>query len=169
MALRVVSDFYAPKVKYAAVPGYKGLYEVDTLGRIYSVRYKQRYELNKIKDAQYINLSKNGVVEQARVAYVVARAFIPNSELRQFVIHKDGNPRNNAAENLEWAESPEKLKPRRGATKYRRVMCVTSFGDILEFESVTQAAEEMMVSRTGILRCIQGKQKKCGGLKWYEI
>lgn len=167
--MKVVSNFYVPKVGYRKVPGYEGQYEVDSMGDVYSVKSGERFVLSKIEGGKYVNLCKNGAVTKYKVAYLVARAFIPNMEMRPFVRHKDGNPSNNAVENLEWSEEQEKRMPRKGMTKARRVMCVTDGGDCLEFESATKAAEEMMVSRAGVLKCISGKQNKCGGLKWYEI
>lgn len=167
--MKVVSGFYVPKVGYKEVPGYKGHYEVDSLGRVYSVKSGERFEMSKLDEGRYVNLCKDGVMQKCSVAYLVARAFLPNSEMRPYVRHKDGNVSNNSVENLEWSEEKDKRMPRKGASGARRVMCVTAQGDVFEFESATKAAEEMMVSRKGILKCISGKQQKCGGFKWYEI
>ena len=162
--MKVVSGFYQPRTERKRVTCYEK-YEVDNLGRVFS----EGFEMSLIDGGKYVNLCKNGEVTKYKVAYLVARAFIPNMEMRPFVRHKDGNSSNNKAENLEWCEEQEKRKVREGVTRQRRVMCVTDAGDCIEFESVTKAAEEMMVSRAGILKCISGKQNKCGGLKWYEI
>lgn len=167
--MKVVGGFYAPRKTFRAVQGYKGEYEVDSFGNVYSVKSGERFEMSKVDDGKYVNLCKNGAMTKCKVAYLVARAFLPNSEMRPFVVHKDGNPSNNNVDNLEWSEEQEKRRPRKGETRSRKVMCVTAQGDCFEFESVTKASEEMMVSRTGILRCISGKQQKCGGLKWYEL
>ena len=50
--MKVVSGFYVPKVGYKEVPGYKGHYEVDSLGRVYSVKSGERFEMSKLDEGR---------------------------------------------------------------------------------------------------------------------
>lgn len=85
------------------IQGYAEKYEVTDDGRVLS----RGSELS-IVSGMYVNLSgpEEGV-RKVKVAYLVARAFIPNLEGRPYVIHRDGNRRNNRVENLEWSEVKE--------------------------------------------------------------
>ena len=38
---------------------------------------------------------------------LVAETFVPNPHNKKYVRHKDGNLRNNNADNLEWVDDPE--------------------------------------------------------------
>lgn len=46
--------------------------------------------------------------ERRSVAFLVARAFVPNSEGRPWVVHLNGDRRDNRAENLAWSEERER-------------------------------------------------------------
>ena len=46
--------------------------------------------------------------ERRSVAYLVARAFVPNREGRAYVIHKNGDRKDNRPENLQWSDAEEK-------------------------------------------------------------
>lgn len=54
-----------------------------------------------------VDLFANTVRQRALVHRMVAIAFIPNPEGKQYVNHIDGNKHNNRAENLEWCTSSE--------------------------------------------------------------
>lgn len=96
--------FGIDKIERKSVPGYGGRYEIGSDGSVWSCGR----ELKQM--AGYVNLSWKGVMDKVKVAYLVARAFVPNSEGRPWVVHKDGDARNNAAENLEWSEEREELR-----------------------------------------------------------
>ena len=97
------------------IKGYEGLYEVSNLGRVKSlVRngtiLKERI-LNQFIVKNYLKTNlRNKGQKQYYVHRLVAEAFIPiPNELKQYigtrylqVNHKDENPLNNIASNLEW-------------------------------------------------------------------
>ena len=56
---------------------------------------------------QALLLNKDGSYKQTYVHRLVAEAFIPNPRGKKEVNHKDGNKKNNCAENLEWVTSSE--------------------------------------------------------------
>lgn len=92
------------------VPGYEGLYQVSQLGRIRSLpKYNHKtirilsQQRNKRDGRMSLYLCKSPT-DRRRVSVhrLVALAFVPNPHGYAEVNHKDENPQNNRAENLEW-------------------------------------------------------------------
>ncbi len=104
------------------VVGYEGLYEVSSLGRVRSLDrvhiqpsiqggcqehlysgciLKPRLS----KGYHRVNIWKDNSMKSASVHRLVAEAFIPNPRNLPEVNHKDENPTNNNALNLEWCDS----------------------------------------------------------------
>lgn len=99
------------------IQGYEGLYQVSNLGRVKScsrivytgngVKHKYqrlREHILKSSGAKYrqVILCKNGKTKQGLLHRLVAEAFIPNPDNLPCINHKDENPLNNRADNLEW-------------------------------------------------------------------
>lgn len=150
------------------IPGYEKLYKVSNLGEVYSQRGACELELVR---GRYVNLSNAGRVERYKVAYVVARVFVKNPELRPYVIHLNGDRTDHRASNLAWSEkSEEDERGRRKQKGTRSVLCYSEDGELLgKYESVGSAASAMGVARQGIMRVCNGKGKRCGGYIWrYE-
>lgn len=77
-------------------------YWVDEDGRIFN---HQGVQLTPTCNGRYVTLRHEGLTVKAKVAYIVARVWLPNSELRPYVVHKNGRVYDNRVENLEWSES----------------------------------------------------------------
>ena len=116
---------------WKAVPGYEGYYEASTMGRVRSVDrvvvltnrlgadrpcvYKSRVLKPRVGGTEdrhilprcQVVLSKDGDTKSIQVQRIIAETFIPNPDRLETVNHKDGNPQNNAVENLEWASRAE--------------------------------------------------------------
>lgn len=104
--------------------------------------------------------------KRVKIAYLVARAFVPNGECRRYVRHKDGDVRNNAAENLEWSDEPEEGKRgRRPAVRWIKAWKVS--GELAGcWGSVREAARETGAKEAAIRACLYGRQKFAGGFMW---
>lgn len=93
------------------IPNYEGEYQVSNLGRVKSFRASSKYGSQKeyilnptTKENGYCNVTLYGKYGRHKflVHRLVAEAFIPNPNGYPQVNHKDENPLNNAANNLEW-------------------------------------------------------------------
>lgn len=104
------------------IPGYEGYYEASNLGRIKSkARLVKHYQGGKliVKERMlkpnlagpYVSvlLSKEGKRVTFLVHRIIAALFVPNPDNKPKVNHKDFNPRNNAADNLEWTTQQENI------------------------------------------------------------
>ena len=156
------------KPKWSDVPGYEGLYKVSDQGEVKSLRSGC---LVAVIRGQYVNLSKEGRMEKVKVAYVVARAFVRNEQMRPYVVHRNGDRRDHRAENLVWSEKPDEIvRGRRAGRSRRAVVCYSESGELVgRWGSLTEAAEAVGVARQGIMRVCNGKGRRCGGYIWrYE-
>ena len=99
-------------VEWVDIKNYEGLYRVNAIGEIYSVRFnrvlKQFYRGSR-SDNKYlvVDLNKDGTRKTTSVHRIVAETFIPNPRNLPCVNHKDGNKDNNCVENLEWCTYSE--------------------------------------------------------------
>lgn len=111
------------KELWKPVKGYEGLYEVSNLGGIKSLaRWRKNgensgyWQQEKILKQTHtttgylkVELSKNKKRSSFKVHRLVAEAFIANPDNKPNINHKDGNPLNNKAENLEWCTQQENI------------------------------------------------------------
>lgn len=85
------------------IPGYEGLYEISTLGRV--VRAKDKYLMKFTIDSDgyfSVGLTKGHKQSWFRVNRLVAQTYLPNPYNLPIVHHKDNNKQNNSVSNLEW-------------------------------------------------------------------
>lgn len=144
------------------------------LERIREVQLDERYSVREdgtvlsngmaLSPVRGVWVSLHG--ERRYVSYLVARAFVPNPEGRPYVVHKDGDPENNEADNLEWSE--EKEPDRKAGPKPRMVL----FGQfdvdgsmVNRWGSVKEASAATGLAPQAIRSALQRRNGKSG--KWY--
>lgn len=92
------------------IVGYEGLYTIDILGRVYSIKRKRYLKGGTLYSGhKTVLLSKDGKGKTHSVHRLVAQAFIPNPKNLPIVHHIDENPQNNAASNLQWCTQKENV------------------------------------------------------------
>lgn len=167
--------------EWRAVVGYEGLYEVSRNGLIRSVSYwkKARFlhpTTGKRTQRDSVMLSKNGEQKRVSVHRIVAMAFVENPNPEKFteVNHKDENPLNNKAENLEWCDRPYNMHYNNlhaRIKRYRRETVGTDEkGNEIRFESL-QEAKRNGYDPGGIWQSVNkpmrdGTQRKYKGMYW---
>ena len=102
--------------KWIDIAGYEGRYQVSNTGKVRSLARTRKGKFQSIcpvkerilkqntdKDGyKEVALCTDGKLKYFRVHRLVALAFIPNPQNLPLINHKDENPANNIAENLEW-------------------------------------------------------------------
>ena len=111
----------------------------------------------------------NGKIVHLRVNRVVATCFLPNPDNLPEVNHKDNNPKNNSAENLEWCTREYNITYREkyGKACNRPVFAVNlKTFEVLYFESQHEAARQLGLDRGNIKNILEGRQNQAGGY-WF--
>ena len=101
-------------MEWRSIKGYEGLYEVSDSGQVRSVdrittgnrqrKIRGRILKQGLSTTGYCIcfLSKEGMQKTKKVHRLVAEAFLEKEEGKNIINHKDLNPKNNDASNLEW-------------------------------------------------------------------
>lgn len=172
------------------IKGYEDLYQVSNFGRVKSLRrsvvlgknirqVKEKVIKPFITNKGYyqIILSKNGKTSHKLVHRLVAMAFIPNPNKYLIINHKDENPLNNHADNLEWCGysynnnygNRNKIvsdKMTNGKLS-KKVLQITLNGDFVkEYPSTKQVERELGFYHSHISKCCLGTRDSAYGYKW---
>ena len=104
--------------------------------------------------------------ERRLVSYLVARAFVPNQEGRLYVRHRNGDRRDNRAENLEWTDSKEAEK--RGPKE--RMVPIGQYdaegNRIAVYGCVSDAARRTGIKAELIRAALRRGRGRTGGYYW---
>ena len=183
------------KEEWKQIEGYEGMYEVSNFGRVRSVARIVKASYGSQRNAysrvlkpytnrlgyQYVVLSKDGKTLTRSLHRLVAMAFIPNPNEYSIINHKDENPRNNRADNLEWCTQMYNVHygtgMERGNAKSNHGRMAVDKLDlngnyICSYRSISEAAEAVGVRKQCICACLKGTNsigRRClsaGGYKW---
>ncbi|WP_299988767.1 NUMOD4 domain-containing protein [uncultured Pontibacter sp.] len=90
------------------IPGYDGDYQVSNIGRVKSLKKKERILKPTINRDGYLvlGLCKNGINKGYTLAQLVAQSFVSNPKKLSRVSHLSGDKLDNRASNLVWREMP---------------------------------------------------------------
>lgn len=160
------------------VAGYEGLYQVSNFGRVKSLNYNHKKETRIMKDASnllgyhFVNLCKAGTKKIAYIHRLVALAFIPNPYNLPIINHKDCNPGNNTASNLEWCtylynNNYDKHRERISLAKYKPVLQYDREGNFVqEYPSAKSLNELYGYNANNISAVCRGKRQTAHNYVW---
>lgn len=119
-----------------------------------------------------VALSKDGNSKYYTIHRIVASLFVDNQNNLPEVNHKDCNPMNPCADNLEWCDRSYNVSYNdsaviRGIEKMKRVSQYTLDGSFIrEWNSYKDAASALGLNRGNISNCVKGRCKTYGGYIW---
>lgn len=169
------------------VVGYEGKYEVSNLGRVRSLsrvidmpsKLGNIYPLHHNGKVLKMRLNNKGYYylrlcgKMFTVHRLVAKAFVSNPNGYSCVNHKDENPKNNKAENLEWCTFQYNLnygtcRARIGKKCWVAVVATDGDGKEYYFSSMREAQEKTGVDYRNITNCCRNVKHRqtAGGYKW---
>jgi hypothetical protein len=167
------------------IPGFEKYYEASSHGRIRSIERiaigrwghaHRKSHILKPNDVHngylQVKFSIDGNKFQPLVHRLIAETFIPNPNKLPQVNHKDGNPKNNFIENLEWCTAAENSQHRSRVLKKwvghpkKPIRCLDT--EVI-YESSHHASRALRISQGGIFSACQGKQQSAGGLRFEFI
>lgn len=97
--------------KIKDIAGFEGLYQVTTLGRIWSMRRKKFLTFfSEKKGYLTASLRKDNKEHYLSLHRIIGKAFIPNPENKPQINHKNGNKLDNRISNLEWCTARENIQ-----------------------------------------------------------
>ena len=161
----------APLEEWRDVVGSEEFYEVSSHGR---VRSKPRILKPASIPTGHLGLNL-GSKRREYVHRLVAEAFTPRaSSERTWVNHKNGNPKDNRVENLEWVTPGENIahgyrNNGRRAYSEKRVAAVDSDGVLFaSFRSMSDAARFLKVTKGAIASAVR-LGGRCCGYRWVVL
>ena len=156
------------------VPGYEGLYQASTYGRIRSINYSKIILKKNLQPSGYeaVTLYKNKIKKFYSVHRLIAMTFIPNPKSKQAVNHKDEIRNHNSVSNLEWVTNKENQNyghcmHNMAVSQGKPVSQYSQEGKLIRtFYSGGAAQRVTGINRYHISAVIHGKRKTEGGYVW---
>ena len=174
------------KEKWKPVPGFEGLYEASTEGRIRSVdRIIKMYNGGEwvrkgavrrttLNHSGYLRLSlcKEGIQYPFTVHRLIAKTWLENPENLPEVNHKNENKIDNRVSNLEWCDRGYNIHygtfgDRVSVSNSRPVTQYTLEGDrLMTFYGSREAERRLGITNQSINLCCLGRRQQAGGFRW---
>ena len=146
------------------VTGFEGIYEVSSLGNVRNANGRMRKPFMIPRGYLMIDLFHNYKRTHARVNRLVAEAFIPNTDNKPEVNHKNGNKMDNRVENLEWSTKSENMVhayrsglQKKGMYPIRKVRCLED-GKI--YATAGEAARAYGITSNAVSLCCRRMSSK---------
>lgn len=161
---------------WKAVKGYEGLYLISDKGRVKNaITGKILSPQNNSMGYFRVELWSGRRGKRKYVHRMVAEAFLPNPHSKAEVNHKDFNPSNNNAENLEWVTSSENTRHAvyKGSlnawgNKAKPIEATNiETGETVRFPTISEA--EKAIGSRHINLVLKGKRKQCKGYTFKYI
>lgn len=159
------------------IPGWEGEYQITNLGRVYNVKTKKflKGRSNGAGSAGgYLRVNLPGKSD-IYIHRLVAENFLTKPQNgKNIVNHKDENPQNNCADNLEWCTMSYNISygtaiERRIHNQKKKIFIYTLDGAFVEkYDTVQDAIDSMNPEwkKCNIYSCLCGKAKSAYGYKW---
>ena len=174
------------------IEGYEGRYQVSDIGNVKSLNYKNRGYAKVLspkisnRGRMWVQLKCGGKIKNALIHRLVASAFIPNENNEPLVNHKDENPLNNRADNLEWCSAsyntkysidrhPERkrrvsnrIRPK--GVPYKHKDPIVQFSkdgkEINRFPNIAYVCAMNDWKTSSVLQCCNGERRTAYGYIW---
>ena len=155
------------------ISGFEGRYKISNEGKVWSLLTNQLLSIQTDKHGyKWIRL-RNDKQESYKIFIhqLVLKHFgspIPLDMKKPTVNHINHIRSDNRIENLEWMEHKENSgeHSHNGGKPKKSIRCVET-NEI--YESISAAAKDKHIQRTGISRCLKGEFPRCGGYHWEVI
>ncbi len=154
------------------IEDYKNFYQISSNGRVKN-RNGRVLKISKQNGYICVTLSYDYKIKRFLVHRLVALAFIPNSDSKPFINHKNRNKTDNRVENLEWVTSKENaqhaIETGMKNGRIKAVEQVDKCGNVIqEFESASEASRKTGIYRKSICDACIGRtrSRKAGGYFW---
>ncbi len=156
--------------KPVPIEDYKNFYQISSNGRVKN-RNGRVLKISKQNGYICVTLSYDYKIKRFLVHRLVALAFIPNSDSKPFINHKNRNKTDNRVENLEWVTSKENaqhaIETGMKNGRIKAVEQVDKCGNVIqEFESASEASRKTGINRRAICNVCIGRSKTAGGYFW---
>ena len=135
-------------------------YKISSLGEIYNITRNRKIKQKQIRHSMQVQLSKDKKTKVFFVHVLVARAFYGTPKNR-VISHKNGNRKDNRAENLKWVTKEEKRKISQPRCKIGIpiLQMDDNFNIIKIWGTTTEAAETLKYPKPSLFRaCRTGKK-----------